>query len=499
MKLIKILHRFKIKKIFYILAFYFTFTSNGFSTPPSLPLTSLPTEILLRIFEFIDIKGAIDRNHHHPCKVSKKFWFLYNNTVLSLKHPQMVHLKNPKKLQELIKIQYKIKDSSTIPCATLSSELKYTAFKLLESEFKQSDIALLIVKFPKLKILHFSNTKIIHFQNTNETLSLPETTPLLEVPMLNNIQLEVLNFYKFNLNELPSLASLKKLTQLHLRWCTNFNNASLLEEISSLKELEIGGVQLPENFLFPKDSQLETLIIYNINLSNLPSFENFKKLKSLTFINCTNFNPNFSLPTQLKSFLFENSGSLPSHFFVCDNQLEELKINDYKESPFPNLNSLKNLKKLTLIQCSSLDNFQCFNSMPQLKGLIIENTPFPSEPYFIASLVHLENLELHGVKISRIPFSDLLEKLKNLSILSCPKLRDFSFLLFTPQIKSLNIELCHLDQVPYLTRLRNLKDLTITETIIDEIDENDEDIKTTISNLLFSEGNFKRLEKFEIF
>jgi len=137
--------------------------------------------------------------------------------------------------------------------------------------------------------------------------------------------------------------------------------------------------------------------------------------------------------------------------------------------------------------------------MPQLKGLIIENTPFPSEPYFIASLVHLENLELYGVKISRIPFSDLLEKLKNLSILSCPKLKDFSFLLFTPQIESLDIELCHLDQVPYLTRLRNLKDLTITEFIIDKIGENDEDIKTTISNLLFSEGNFKRPEKFKIF
>ena len=457
MKLEKILHHFKTKKFFYILAFYFIFTSNGFSTSSNLSLTLLPNEILTRIFKFIEIKGANDR--HDLCLVSKKFWFLYNNTILNLEHPRAIYLKNPKKLQELIEIQYKIiqyeiKDSSTIPCATLSSRLKYTAFRLEGETFTNSDIKSLIENFPKIKILNFQETK------------------------------------------LPSSASLKKLTELSLltelflQTCTNFNNPSLLKEIPQLKKLKIDYTQLPENFSFPEDSQLETLIICNSNLSNLPPFENFKKLKYLKIIKCRESNSNFSLPTQLKSFVFKNSGSLPSNFsFKDNNQLEKLKILLYKTEPEPflNLNSLKNLKFLSLVECSSFNNFECFFSMSQLKTLIIKDTPLPPEPDFIANLVHLENLQISNANILKIPSLELLENLKYLLIERCIEIKDFSFLKSTPKIESLIIEIWRADQNSYLASLKNLKNLKI----IDGFGRFD-------LSIFLKKENFEKLEKFEL-
>jgi len=450
----------------------------------------------MNIFKFIEIKGARDRSY--LCEVNSYFLILYFDTILQSNHPKLINLKNQKKLKELIENQFELKlktsnhESSKANKDHLKifSNSKYTAFSLKNNVFNNYDIALVVEKFPNLKILDFQNTKILNFQSNKEISNLPFTESQLKLPILDEIQLKVLSLSNINLNELPELIPLKKLTQLYLQMCTNLDNTFLLKEFSQLKKLHISEVNFLENFSFSGMSQLETLIIYNNNLKNIISFENLKKLKYLMFNNCQNFNPNFSLQAmpQLKSFIFYDSDPLPSLFsFADNNQLEELEISSYKRNPFPNLNSLKNLKKLELKECLSLIHFQYFTSMSQLKILVIDRTPFPSEPNFIGSLVHLENLQILGINVRKIPFLYSLINLKYLSVIDCKELIDFSFLSSAPYIESLAIEVFYPDQILHLTELRNLKNLEITDEY------------SSISNLsILEKENFKKLEKFRI-
>jgi len=452
MKLGKISYFFEIKKFFRILTFYFIFTSIGFSTL-NLPhlnalLLTLPNEIWINIFKFIDIRGT--QKDFYLCKVNKFFLFFYIDAVyqLNLKHPQMISLKHPKTLKELKKRQYKFKFQAHTP---ILSSFKYTAFKLEHNDFTDSDLELLIENFPNIKILHFQRTEKI-------------------------------------------------------------SNLSVM--IPCLKVLIIHNIQLPKNFYFAKNSQLETLMIYNSDLNNLPSLENLKKLKYLGLNNCKNFNPNFSLHRipHLKSFLLSGceSDPLPSLFsFADNNQLEELEISSYKRNPFPNLNSLKNLKKLEFARCSSFNDFKCFNTMSQLEFFFIERTPFPSEPNFISSLVHLKSLQILGTNIKKMPSLDALKNLKHLLIMECKELNDFSFLSPESLIESLTIKAPNFFQLSHLIHLRNLKNLEliacqgISNLLILEKENFKDLVYLSIDfcqniKSLSSVGHLKKLEKFSV-
>jgi len=179
-----------------------------------------------------------------------------------------------------------------------------------------------------------------------------------------------------------------------------------------------------------------------------------------------------------------------------NNQLEKLRIHWYESSPFPNLNTLTNLKKLRIIECSTLtlDDFQCFNSMSQLKKLVIENTPLPPELNFISPLVQLENLsiaDMDAAKIEKMPPLNSLSSLKHLSIKNCSKLEDLSFLIFTPQVESLTIELFDAEQLSQLTHLKKLKNLEMINSFIDA-EYSHSDLST------FIKENFKKLKTFKI-
>jgi len=119
MKLGKISYFFEIKKFFRILTFYFIFTSSGFSTL-NLPhlnalLLTLPNEIWINIFNFINIRGA--REDFYLCLVNKNFLFFYIDAVyqFNLKHPHMIYLKYSETLKKLKERQYKFKFQAYTP------------------------------------------------------------------------------------------------------------------------------------------------------------------------------------------------------------------------------------------------------------------------------------------------------------------------------------------------------------------------------------------------
>jgi len=185
---------------------------------------------------------------------------------------------------------------------------------------------------PPLKKLTLSYTPL------NSSLSILDTFHQLE-------KLEILNQ---DLNTLPPLPHLKKLKHLILYHSSSMNDFTFFETIPQIEDLKIATPHLTQLSDLSSLTQLKTLHLQHCQgLHHLLSVERFENLISLMMCYCENVS-DFTPLSQLK-------------------KLENLQIISSKVVCFSPLQSLKNLRTLTFMECTQLQDVSFLISLNQLE------------------------------------------------------------------------------------------------------------------------------------
>ncbi|KAF3451587.1 hypothetical protein FNV43_RR07682 [Rhamnella rubrinervis] len=296
-----------------------------------------------------------------------------------------------------------------------------------------------------------------------KVLDLSGASALVEIEdkSLNHLRLlQILDFSKSKIKELPSLSNLVNLRKLLLIDCSSLQKLPELEGLKRLEMLNLSGcvelVELPrlsslENLetldlsgcraltvidaeSFEKMSHLQILDLSETKIEFLPSLCGRNRLRHLLLTKCVDLK---SLPPpecllELEVLNLCGATSLDKFDAQFLEDMSHLRILDLSETllaELPSLSKLTNLRQLNLRGCSHLktvpqmealtklevidlsgtkvDRLPSLNSYSNLRQLLLKDCLDLAELQFQNPLSHLEVLDLSGTKINKFPYEIL--------------------------------------------------------------------------------------------
>eukprot|EP01018_Ginkgo_biloba_P036025 Gb_36253 [translate_table: standard] len=349
---------------------------------------------------------------------------------------------------------------------------------------------------PKLKCLRLWNRcDVLEFPTILEGLLLENIRVLsklrrISFNMSQMNELKVLRVsYCESLTELPGLGSLKLLTELELRSCT---------ELAELPPLPRGLVQAriewcsrlkTISFDMSQMNELKLLrVCYCESLTELPGLGSLKSLTELKLKSCTELAELSPLPRGLVQARIEGCSRLKTISFDM-SQINEVKVLhlSYCESlkELPGLGSLKSLTELKLKNCTELAKLPplprglvqvCIegcsrlktisfdmSQMNELKVLCVSYCKSLTELPGLGSLKWLTELELSYTELTELP--PLPKGLVQARIGWCSRLKTISFdMSQMNELKVLHVSDCKsLTELPGLGSLKSLTELKLTD------------------------------------
>lgn len=157
---------------------------------------------------------------------------------------------------------------------------------------------------------------------------------------------------------------------------------------------------------------IETLVLVEEREMSLKRIESLKKLRNLEISTPYCYDIDFSIFKHLESLFCSAERPIPS-VFQCTS-LKELYLDEFKLGDKHQLSQLLNLESLT-IGYSNLTNLNFLHSLPDLKKLTLYNNRLITDFSPISTLIHLNWIDLRGLK--NLHTIDFLEGLKKLNVL----------------------------------------------------------------------------------
>ena len=227
-------------------------------------------------------------------------------------------------------------------------------------------------------------------------------------------------------------------------------------------------VAWPSNEEVPKLLQfcppiLETLQIYDLTVSSIPSLAHLNQLTKLVISQCYNLTAlpgleKLTLLTELNLSGCKNLSVLPGLEELT--QLTELNLSECVSlSTLPSLENLAQLRSLTISQCMHLADLPGLDNLSQLNSLVLHNCSSFTRLSGLSNLTQLATLSLYGCgNISELPGLENLSQLTSLDLSMCGSLTRLPGLKALTQLTSLNLTLC--DGLTQLSGLEHLTKLT---------------------------------------
>ncbi|XP_048326715.2 putative disease resistance protein At4g19050 [Ziziphus jujuba] len=269
-----------------------------------------------------------------------------------------------------------------------------------------------------LQILNFSKAKI------KELPSLSNLGNLLEI-FLTNCS---------NLQKLPILNGLKRLKKLYLSGCVELVELPSLNALEKLEDLDLSGCRALEVIQansFEKMIGLRILNLSETKIKSLPTLCNPSNLSHLILQNCIGLKILSPLEhlTKLEELVLCGACSLEETKAQFLEGMKDLQILDLSGTPLttlPSLSNLTNLRKLTLRGCSGL------KTVPGMEAL-----------------KNLEHIDLCGTAIERLPSLNIYCRLHQLLLKDCSNLEELQNLNSLTQLEVLDLSGTRIKKFPY--------------------------------------------------
>ena len=163
----------------------------------------------------------------------------------------------------------------------------------------------------------------------------------------------------------------------------------------------------------------------------------------------------------------------------CFNGLNVLHVEDY-ELDKGDLSGIYNLEELWCR--NSFDEIAQLTDVEKLKSVGISSSLLSSGMYGIEEFSDITSLRINGRYIEDISVLSSLTQLKNLEILDGEGIEDFSVLYSMDQLETLYIDANKLRDIGFISDMKNLRELTIMNSIALNVDSL-EDCKDTLEKL----------------
>lgn len=283
---------------------------------------------------------------------------------------------------------------------------------------------------------------------------------------ISKLPLESLNLRECTLftdQGLKTIATMASLKSLSLKECTQLTSIGLesLSPMLALEELILSGCkvdQILQKLLgkLKNLKKLELALCENITNSDLEGLEGLTYLEELNLMSCKNLtDKSFALLGKLiklkKLFLSYTQISCLKGFEKLIN-LQELFLHgciNLKESELVRIVGFKNLKELSLEDCSKIDHISlaCIGQLSSLESLNLTNTNITDEGLEeIENLINLKELNIarcNKITNKGMEFIGKLMNLEGLDLMACINLTD--------------------ESLPHIANLVNLNTLFLTD------------------------------------
>ncbi|KAB2053832.1 hypothetical protein ES319_A12G213600v1 [Gossypium barbadense] len=220
-----------------------------------------------------------------------------------------------------------------------------------------------------------------------EVIDLSECTSLKKIQEKSFGKLEklkVINFSHTKIEKLPIVKTLRNLTILLLKGCSELSAMRMLKQVSSLKILDLSGATNIKEIrydCFEETENLRELDLSETQIQYLPP--EIGDLQKLRLKGCK---------------LLRNLPELSGH-----SRLEELELSGCERlENLPELSALQKLKILNLIGCSNLKSLPDLTSLLKLEKLDLQGTELWSEEV-VKSLSLIKDLQILPRKVSTLP------------------------------------------------------------------------------------------------
>ncbi|MFQ6671029.1 hypothetical protein Gotur_035710 [Gossypium turneri] len=211
-----------------------------------------------------------------------------------------------------------------------------------------------------------------------EVIDLSECTSLKKIQEKSFGKLEklkVINFSHTKIEKLPIVKTLRNLTILLLKGCSELSAMRMLKQVSSLKILDLSGATNIKEIrydCFEETENLRELDLSETQIQYLPP--EIGDLQKLRLKGCK---------------LLRNLPELSGH-----SRLEELELSGCERlENLPELSALQKLKILNLNGCSNLKSLPDLTSLLKLEKLDLHGTELWSEDV-VKSLSHIKDLQI---------------------------------------------------------------------------------------------------------
>ncbi|KAL9657625.1 hypothetical protein ABK040_012704 [Willaertia magna] len=332
-------------------------------------------------------------------------------------------------------------------CRSCFEDLVLSNNYSLNEIFKRSATA-------SINIPDYIKSKLYHLNIRHEPDDISFNICFNSFENLQELSLSFINTYRYrcydpqkylflNLNGLPNLKYLKKLSIVNGSERSISNNESLensLQKLDNLTFLHLENVKIQEQYL-QQLINLESLTLLNCSgVRDVNFLQNFKQLKSLTTdIPMWKFD---SLPTSIESATlhsYESEGDILNTLVNLKNL--KLHLKDFKGNCLENLNKLKTLK------------ISCHNSNLPLEQIRYENFKY------LNNLKTLKTLELTNVHKISDKDLNMLTNLKALKLMNCKNMVGTCLLNFK-KLRVLITDIPYLNE--YLKECINLEYFELT-------------------------------------
>ncbi len=246
------------------------------------------------------------------------------------------------------------------------------------------------------------------------------------------------NLSKNRLCDISGLKYLTGLTNIDLSYNDDLQDIQPLSVLKKLRILDLSSNTSIRDFSVLNDlTDLESLILYAVKISNIDFAANLPKLKNLNLENCLNLSK-ISIVRQLKN-------------------LESLNISSCNDSVWQSLPKMNQLKSLFADDYSFNSQFD-FTAFPSLETLSISNTDVNLNQ--LHSLPNLKNLFIYNMQYG-LENLEALKKLEKLGVSSIPANMPFESLAGLKELDICCIKKTNLD-LNRLSVLTHLETLTIS-------------------------------------